>query len=97
MLAPEFPEVAHVLLLGMEQDVDADIWKYAADNIFAIVSKDKDFYQQSVVSGHPPKVIHLRLGNCNVQATAAAILNCSGHVKAFLENESKSYMIIPQP
>lgn len=59
------------------------------------MSKDKDFYQRSVVSGHPPKVIHLRLGNCSVDEIAATLLGRPGHVKDFLGHESKSYLVLP--
>ncbi|MEX2581418.1 MAG: DUF5615 family PIN-like protein [Verrucomicrobiales bacterium] len=97
MLESEFPGTAHVLLLGKEQDDDGDIWTFAAANDYAIVSKDKDFYQRSVVSGHPPKVIHLTLGNCSVDDIAAALLNRPGQVKDFLKHESKSYLVFPQP
>ena len=34
---------------------DTDIWDFTASNGYAIVSKDKNFYQRSVAMGHPPK------------------------------------------
>jgi len=95
ILESEYPGTAHVLLLGKAQDDDRDIWSFAAANGYAIVSKDKDFYQRSVVSGHPPKVIHLTLGNCSVDDIAAALFDRSGHVKDFLNHESKSYLVLP--
>ncbi|MEP6497481.1 hypothetical protein NDI40_06035 [Microcoleus vaginatus ZQ-A3] len=30
-----------------------------------IVSKDSDFYQRSLIYGHPPKFIYLRVCNCS--------------------------------
>jgi len=29
-----------------------------------IISKDKDFYQRTLLYGSPPKLVWLRLGNC---------------------------------
>ena len=66
ILAAEYPETKHVLLLCMGKDEDTDIWNYAAANGYAIVCKDKEFYQRSVALGHSPKVIHLHIGNCSV-------------------------------
>ena len=45
MLAAEYPDTEHVLLIGMAKDEDTDIWNFAAKNGFAIVTKDKDFYR----------------------------------------------------
>jgi predicted nuclease of predicted toxin-antitoxin system len=55
ILAAEYPETEHVLLLEMAKVDDIDIWDFAVSNGYAIVSKDKDFYQRSVAMGHPPK------------------------------------------
>ena len=95
LLTAEYPEVEHVLLLGMANDEDTDIWNFAAKNNYAIVSKDKDFYQRSVAMGHPPKVIHLNMGNCSVNQIAATLLARPGHVRDFLAHETKSYLILP--
>ncbi len=95
LLAVEYPEVEHVLLIGMEKDEDTDIWYFAASNGYAIVSKDKDFYQRRVAIGHPPKVIHLHIGNCSVKETATILLARPGHVRDFLFHETKSYLILP--
>ena len=95
ILANEFPNTEHVLNLGMEKKEDTDIWDFAASNGYAIVSKDKDFYQRSVAIGHPPKVIHLHTGNCCVKETAKILLARTGHIRDFLSHETKSYLILP--
>ena len=95
ILAAEYPETEHVLHLGMAKVDDTHIWNFAASNGYAIVSKDKDFYQRSVAMGHPPKVIHLHIGNCSVKETAAILLAKPGHVRNFLSHETKSYLILP--
>jgi len=41
-----------------------DVWNYARDNEFTLVSKDADFSELSMLRGFPPKVIWLRIGNC---------------------------------
>ena len=58
-----YPNSRHVKTLALTNTDDAIIWEYAKANDFAIVSKDADFHQRSLVYGHPPKVIYLRIGN----------------------------------
>ena len=62
--ADTFPACAHVSLLGLEGHPDSEIWDYARENEFTIVSKDSDFYHRSVLIGPPPQLVWLRLGNC---------------------------------
>jgi len=86
----------HVVHLGMERDDDITIWDYAKQQGYVIVTKDKDFLQRSVLMGHPPKVIHLRLGNCRVEAIAKLLLENRGHLKAFVKHTSKSYLLLSE-
>lgn len=63
-LADLFPDSDHVHPLGLDQVLDVEVWSYARDNGFIMVSKDADFSELSLLHGHPPKLIWLRLGNC---------------------------------
>lgn len=58
---PSFP-VTHVSILGKSPN-DAQIWEYAKQNDFVIVTKDVDFSDRIIISSPPPRVIHLRFGN----------------------------------
>jgi predicted nuclease of predicted toxin-antitoxin system len=53
----------HVKTLGLVNTDDGVIWEYAKINDFVIVSKDADFHQRSLLYGHPPKFVYLRIGN----------------------------------
>ena len=66
-----FPGSAHVRDLGLATANDSAVWDHALKNGFTIVSKDSDFYHRSILLGHPPKVVWLRLGNC----TTAQVLD----------------------
>lgn len=59
-----FPDSNHVYPLGLDHVLDSEVWDYARDNGFIMVSKDADFSELSLLHGHPPKLIWLRLGNC---------------------------------
>ena len=58
-----FPEVNDVRnLLSSEAD-DIEIWNYAVEKEFHILTKDNDFEERSLLKGCPPKIIHLLCGN----------------------------------
>lgn len=64
LLADLFPDSNHVFPLGLDEAEDSDVWEYAKTNGFALVTKDADFGDMSVLRGFPPKVIWIRRGNC---------------------------------
>ncbi len=43
---------------------DVEVWEYARQNGYLVVTKDADFGELSTLRGFPPKVIWLQLGNC---------------------------------
>jgi len=58
-----FPDSKQVRELGLENATDSEIFKYAKDNHFTIVTFDSDFCELSVLKGFPPKIIWIRTGN----------------------------------
>ncbi|EKD23188.1 MAG: hypothetical protein ACD_83C00012G0004, partial [uncultured bacterium] len=58
-----FPGSSHVFILNLHQASDLEIWNYARDNDFIIVTQDSDFFEKSLIFGFPPKVIWLRSAN----------------------------------
>jgi predicted nuclease of predicted toxin-antitoxin system len=47
--------------------MDHEIWQYAKEHGFVIVTKDSDYYDLSLVHGAPPQVIWLQTGNTSKQ------------------------------
>ena len=77
LLQSDYPGTSHVSLLGLERKDDREIWAFAKANDYVIVTKDDDFQDILAISGHPPKVIRFRLGNCrNHEVVAALQRNC---------------------
>lgn len=64
-LADLFPASIHVRDVGLQAANDPNVWDYARQNGFIIVSKDADMHDLSLLYGDPPKVIWLRVGNCS--------------------------------
>jgi predicted nuclease of predicted toxin-antitoxin system len=63
LLGSIYPECKHVSDFGLEDTDDNDIWQFAKLNSYVIVTFDSDFYEISLINGHPPKIIWLRTGN----------------------------------
>ena len=52
----------HIVDFGRQMS-DTEIWEYAVENQYIIVTKDTDFYERIVLYGPPPRVIWIRFGN----------------------------------
>ena len=63
-IADLYPDSTHVKTVNLMETDDGLIWKFAAEHDYTIVSKDSDFRHRSILLGHPPKFIFLRVGNC---------------------------------
>jgi predicted nuclease of predicted toxin-antitoxin system len=59
-------DATHVLDLHLNEADDLDIWKYARDNGFVVISKDEDFSNRAALS-RDVQIIWVRLGNCRNQ------------------------------
>lgn len=66
-LADIYPDSLHVFTLGMGNAMDIEIWQYAHDHDYMIVTKDADFSELGVLKGFPPKIIWIRRGNCSTR------------------------------
>ncbi len=94
-LADLYPDSQHIREVGMKESQDVDIWDYAKANGFVIVSKDSDFQQRSLLFGHPPKVVRLRVGNCTVQTIEDLLRRYSTIIHIFEQDAAKSYLALP--
>ncbi len=90
-----FPESLHVREIGFKEAQDVEIWDYAKANGFTIVSKDTDFQQRSLLFGHPPKVVWLRVGNCSVETIENLLRKHSVSIHTFGLDQEKSMLILP--
>ena len=65
-LSGVYPNSTHVMVVNLDESEDDDIWKFAKENDFTIVTKDADFNEMSLIKGFPPKIIWIRIGNCRI-------------------------------
>lgn len=71
----------------MRGAADVEVWQFARENGFAVVSKDSDFSERSSLFGGPPKVIWLRLGNCTTTRAEFVLRNAVERLQAFERGE----------
>ena len=90
-----FPESIHVREISFNEAEDKEIWDYAKTNDFVIVSKDTDFQQRSLLFGHPPKIVWLRVGNCDVETIESLLRKHSVSIHTFAMDENNSMLILP--
>lgn len=90
-----YPSSEHVKSLGLTNTDDEIIWEYAKANGFAIVSKDSDFHQRSLVYGHPPKFIYLRTGNSPTSNIVLILRDNFDTIIEFENRETESILVLP--
>ncbi len=95
LLADIYADSIHVREVGLREADDLAIWQYAKVHGFAIVSKDSDFQQRSLLHGAPPKFIWLRVGNCTVERTETLLRTYSAAIHTFGLDASKAHLMLP--
>lgn len=93
-IADIYPNSTHVKLLRLTQSDDLLIWEYAKAHDFVIVSKDSDFHQRSLVYGHPPKFIYLRVGNCSTAKIVQILRENYTTISIFANAEQESILVL---
>ena len=93
-LASEFPGSTHVRSIGLRGAEDRQIWDYARNEDFAIVSKDTDFRERSYVEGAPPKIVWLDVGNAGAEAIEGLLRRERQRVERFAASEESSFLIL---
>lgn len=83
-LAAHFPDSAQVALLGLEQASDAEIWQFAREQQFAIVTKDADFIELALIRGWPPKIVRINMGNVSNDVLRGCLLKHRVAIQEFL-------------
>jgi predicted nuclease of predicted toxin-antitoxin system len=89
-----YPDSSHVKAEGLEHADDTAVWNFAKQNSFAIVSKDADFHQRSLVHGHPPKFIFLRIGNCPTSTVTQLLRDNASVLATFDADPALSLLVL---
>jgi predicted nuclease of predicted toxin-antitoxin system len=80
-----FPESIHVSKEGKLKS-DVEIFQYARNNNFTILTFDEDFYDLQLLKGFPPKIVWLRSGNITNLSLINKIIAKRDEMELFLKN-----------
>jgi predicted nuclease of predicted toxin-antitoxin system len=89
-----YPGSEHVKILSLTNTDDGIIWEYAKANDFVVISKDSDFHQRSLLYGHPPKFIYLRIGNSPTSKIVGILRDNFDVIIQFGKAESESILVL---
>jgi predicted nuclease of predicted toxin-antitoxin system len=89
-----YPDSQHVKTLGLINTDDAIIWEFAKMNSFVIISKDSDFHQRSLLYGHPPKFIYLRIGNSPTSKIVQILRGNLSTITKFDSSDTESILVL---
>jgi predicted nuclease of predicted toxin-antitoxin system len=94
LLSDLYPGSDHVHNLNLGGANDSEVWDYAKLHGFAIVSKDSDFAERSVLESDPPKIIWVRLGNCSTEEVEKLLRSAHQMIRGFLEEDEETCLLV---
>jgi predicted nuclease of predicted toxin-antitoxin system len=81
-----FPGSAHVTDFNPTLKTDIEIFKYAKQHNFTIVTQDEDFYELQLINGFPPKIIWFRMGNTSTLNILQKLIDKAESIISFEKN-----------
>ncbi|MGF1636388.1 MAG: DUF5615 family PIN-like protein [Cyclobacteriaceae bacterium] len=85
-LPKKFEDAAHVKTENLIDASDQQIWDYAREKDFTIVTQDLDFNDLNSLYGFPPKIIWIRTGNISTSEIDALLLDFYTDIIRFVNN-----------
>jgi len=93
-LDDRFKECRQVRQVKLEDSDDMQIWQFAKNEEFTIVTFDADFYDISLVNNYPPKIIWLRTGNITTKEIASLLATHFDVIREFIANSEQACLEI---
>ena len=87
-LSSNFLDCKHVSDLKLTDASDDQIWTYAKQNNYCIVTFDSDFLNLATLKGSPPKIILIKTGNRKTTRLAQLLKSNSQTIQAFIEDSA---------
>jgi len=72
---------------GLTNASDHQIWEFAKNNGYIIVTQDSDFSNFNTLFGFPPKIIWIRTGNIRTQVIVDLLIFYETELVKFVESE----------
>jgi predicted nuclease of predicted toxin-antitoxin system len=96
-LEPDFPGIVHVSQFNLRGMPDIEIWRFAGEHGYCIVSSDSDFNELAFVQGPPQQVIWLRLGEATTDDVRLCLLHHAAAITAFLNQDDDTVLELAKP
>ena len=81
-----FPGSTQVKSVGLENKSDKEIWVYAKEHNYVVVTFDSDFYDLSIIWGSPPKIIWIRTNDQRTASIEKLLKSHKETIIGFVEN-----------
>jgi len=95
-LAKTFGECVHVNRVALPVPAkDSEIWSYARENGYTIVTQDADFLNILDAKGYPPKVILIKTGNLSSAQMEEILIQAKTFISELHENDEYGLLEIP--
>lgn len=85
-----FPDCKHVSTCDLMNANDHAIWKFSKKENLTIVTFDSDFFDLSIIKGHPPKIIWIRGNNLITSQIVSLLERKKAEIRDFIANDSKN-------
>ena len=80
-----YPNAKQVKELKLEDKTDIEIFNFAKNNNYHIVTFDVDFFDISNLKGFPPKIIWIRTGNISTKHLEQLFKNKKEQIDQFID------------
>ena len=85
----------HVVNFNMDEHTeDIEIWKFAKEKGYTILTKDNDFETMSRFYGCPPKVVYLTCGNKTTSQVISILERSKNTIRLFLDNDENCLLYL---
>ncbi|WP_264534688.1 DUF5615 family PIN-like protein [Flavobacterium sp. N1736] len=87
LIGNDFSDSLHSNVIPVNQPAkDIEIWQFAKQNNFTILTHDDDFEKLLLLKGAPPKVIILKTFNKNTKQIAELLISKKEIIESFISN-----------
>ena len=66
---------------------DTEIWNYASENGYIIITQDSDFINLFETRGYPPKIVLLRKGNISRKEAGEILIQAKSSIEDLETND----------
>lgn len=88
ILPKQFSNCQQVRFVGLEDSSDFEIFQFARENDFAVVTFDSDFVDLIAMHGAPPKIVYLNTGNLTTKHITELLINNMLRINHYLDSDS---------